>query len=139
MATKREQILAALKALLVANVTGVTGVYRSRADKFSGTEAPALNLVPDQEQPQENAIGLMDARLDFEVQVFQRGDEADRLADPYVEAVHSALMSSQTIGGLAIDITDGATSWDFDETDRASLMVRMRFTAWYRRARTSLA
>lgn len=139
MATKREQILQAIKAKLAAQVTGVTGVYRSRADKFAGTEAPALNLMPDQEQPEENALAFIDARTDIEVQVFHRGNEPDSLADPFVQAVHTAMMSDPTLAGLAIDMTEGATSWDFDETDRTSLLVRMRFTVWYRHTRTSLA
>lgn len=138
MATKREQIMQALKALLVANVTGVTGVYRSRADKFAGTEAPAINLVPDQEQPDEIALSQVDAKLNIEVQVFHRGDEPDRLADAYVQAVHSTLMTNTTVSGLAIDVSESDTSWDFDETDRTALLVRMRFTVWYRHPRTAL-
>lgn len=137
--TKREQIMQALKARLAAiSGLGITRVDRSRADKYSGTEAPALNLMPDSEDPAENTIGQIDARLAVEVQVYQRGVEADRLADPIVEAVHAALMGEPTLGGLAIDMSEAGTSWDFDETDRTALLVRMRFVVWHRHNRTAL-
>lgn len=139
MATRREQILQAVKARLDAlGGLGITGVHRSRADKFSGSEAPALNLLPDSEDPSENSLGFTDARLQVEVQVYHRGVEPDRLADPIVEAVHAAIMGQPTLGGLAIDISEAGTSWDFDETDRTALLVRMRFTIWHRHNRTSL-
>lgn len=137
MSTKREQIMQAVKALLAA-VPGVTGVHRSRADKFAGTEAPAINLMPDNEDPSESNYGQVDARLAVEVQVYHRGAEADRLADPIVEAVHAAMMTDTTLAGLSIDITEAGTSWDFDESDRTSLLVRMRYVIWHRHARTTL-
>jgi hypothetical protein len=143
MTTKREQILVAAKTVLDAIKTGQPGlgiknVDRSRADKYSGTEAPSINLTADTEAPTENGTGPVDARLEIEVGVYHRGTQPDTLADPIVEAVHAALMSSN-FGGLVLDITEGATSWDFDEADRTALMVRQRFTLWYRRAtRTSL-
>lgn len=129
----------ALKARLAAiSGLGITRVDRSRADKYSGAEAPALNLLPDSEDPAENTIGQIDARLAVEVQVYHRGIEPDRLADPIVEAVHAALMAEPTLGGLAIDMFENGTSWDFDETDRTALLVRMRFVVWHRHDRTSL-
>jgi len=139
MATRREQIMQAVKARLGAlGGLGITGVHRSRADKFAGSEAPALNLLPDYEDPSENSLGFTDARLQVEVQVYHRGTEPDRLADPIVEAVHAAMLGDPTIGGLAIDTAEGGTSWDFDEADRTALLVRMRFTIWHRHNRGTL-
>lgn len=137
MATKREQIMVAMEAAL-ATVTGVTAVYRSRADKFSGADSPALNLMPDNEDPAENNTGQIDATLAAEVQVFVRGVKPDSLADPYVQQVHAKLMTDPTLGGLAIDVSEAGTSWDFDETDRTALLVRMRYRVWYRHNRSSL-
>lgn len=139
MATRREQILQAVKTRLAAlSGLGITGVHRSRADKFAGSEAPALNLMPDSEDPSEVSQGFTDARLQVEVQVYHRGTEADRLADPIVEAVHAAMLGEPTIGGLAIDVTEAGTSWDFEEADRTALLVRMRFVIWHRHYRETL-
>lgn len=140
MATIREQCMQALKARLAAiSGLGLTGVHRSRMDKFAATESPALNLLPDNEDPSETTLGQVDARLAVEVQVYQRGAEPDRLADPIVQAVHAALLGEPTIGGLALDITENGTTWDFDATDSTALMVRMRFVVWHRHNRTTLA
>lgn len=139
MATRREQILQALKARLGAlSGLGITGVHRSRADPFQPDEAPALNLVPDLDEPAENTIGMIDSTLSVEVHVFHRGQEPDALADPIVQAVHAALMTEPTLGGLAIDIAEGSTGWEFDSSDRTSLLVRLKFTVMYRHPRSSL-
>ena len=139
MATKREQILQYLKGTTLAGTAAVgSRIYRSRADKFMPEEAPALNLLADNEDPNENTIGQVDAQLHIEVQVYHRGTEPDRLADPVVEDVHAKVMADPRLGGLAIDIQENGTSWDFDEADRTALLVRMRFTVWYRHNRNSL-
>jgi len=53
MATKREQILAALKTNL-ANTTGVgSRIYRSRPEAFSKAETPAIVLEPISDTPQD--------------------------------------------------------------------------------------
>jgi hypothetical protein len=49
------------------------------------------------------------------------------------------LLADPTLGGLAVDLSEGATDWDFDQADQTSVMVNMRFVVWYRHARNSLA
>lgn len=140
MATKREQIMQAVMAAL-SGTTGVgSRIYRSRADKFSASEAPALNVLPDNEDPAEYTTGKVDAKLAIEVQVYHRSSSTppDQLADPVVEDVHARMMADSTLGGLAIDISENGTSWDFDESDRTQLLVRMRFVIWHRHNRNSL-
>lgn len=139
MASKREQIMQRLKTTTLAGTAGVGArIYRSRADKFMPEEAPALNLLADHEEPNENTIGKVDAKLHIEVQVYHRGNEADRLADPVVEDVHAKLMADTLLGGLAVDVTEDGTSWDFDEADKTALLVRMRYIVWYRHDRNTL-
>lgn len=138
MSTIRENILARLKSTTLVAIPGVTKVYRSRADKFGLSDAPALNVLADNEQPSENTIGKVDADLHVEVQVYHRGTEPDRLADPVVAAVHAAMMADTTLGGLAFDVTEDGTSWDFDEADGTALIVRMRYIVRYRHNRNSL-
>lgn len=139
MATKREQIMQYLKGTALAGTVGVSSrIYRSRADKFMPEEAPALNIFADTEDPTENTIGKVDAKLRVEVQVYHRGNEADRLADPVVEDVHAKLMADPRLGGLSVDIAEDGTTWDFDEADKTALIVRMRYIVWYRHDRNSL-
>jgi hypothetical protein len=140
MATsKREQIMQAVKARLDALVPGtLTGVYRSRADAWQPGDSLSANIVPDNEDPAENVLSRIDATLAFEVQVFARGQQPDTLVDPALVAIHAALMTEPSLGGLALDTSEGGTSWDFDATDTTALIVRMRFSVQYRHLRTSL-
>lgn len=139
-ASIREQCLAAIKARVLA-VPGFVGVTRSRTDKFQANESPSANIAPGHADPNEVAIGKVDERLDLTVSIFARataGVAADTVADPFVLATHAALMAEPTLGGLAVDMDEAGTTWNFDESDRASLMVDMRFTLWTRHDRASL-
>lgn len=140
MASKRELIMQAVKAALTGTSGVGSRVYRSRADKFGAAEAPAINIMPDSEDPTENTIGKVDAKLNIEVQVYHRSSTTppDEQADSVVEEVFSRLMADSTLGGLAVDISETGTNWDFDESDRTALLVRMRFAIWYRHNRNSL-
>lgn len=139
MTTKREQILQYIKGTTLVGTAGAgTRVYRSRADKFTPGEEIAINLLADNEQPNEDTIGKINADLFVEVQIYNRGAEADRLADPTVEDIHARMMADTTLGGLAFDISENGTTWDFDEADKTALIIRMRYQIRYRHNRNSL-
>jgi len=139
MASIRESILAYIKGATLAGTAGVgTKIYRSRADSFTPDEAPALNVLIDNEQPNEDTIGKVNADMHIEVQVYHRGSEPDRLADPIVLDVHARMMADTTLGGIAFDVTEDGTSWDFNEADKTALVVRMRYIVRYRHNRNSL-
>lgn len=141
MATIREQIMQYLKGTTLIGTAGAgSRVFRSRADKFTPDESPAINLVPDNEQPNEDTIGKVNAMLHVEVQVYVRAaSEADSVADAVIESVHSKIMADPQLGGLAFDISEDGTSWDFDEADRTALIVRMRYVVQYRHNRNNLS
>jgi len=138
--SKREQILAAVVTAL-AGTTGVgSRIFRSREDALDAAESPSLIVMPDSEEPQELTNGLVEAKLQFSVHVFARAVSApDTTADATAESVHAKLLAAPTLGGLAIDLSEAGTEWDFDQADQTSVIVRMRFVAWYRHARASLA
>lgn len=136
--SKRETILQALVALL-AGVPGSTGVYRSREDAMSREESPAIVVRPESERPVENAIGQIDATLTVAVEVYARGEAPDTVADPIAEVVFARVMGSPTLGGLAVDITEGPTDFEAEGADVTAGITTMRFDVWHRRARSSLA
>jgi hypothetical protein len=136
--SKRETILQALVALL-AGIPGCTGVYRSREDAMSRDESPAIVVRPENERPAENALGLIDATLTVAVEVYARGDAPDSVADPVVEQAFARIMGSPTLGGLAVDTTEGPTDFDADGADVTAGITTMRFEVWHRRPRTALS
>lgn len=137
--TKREQIIAAAVSAL-AGTTGVgSRIFRSRQDALDADESPSLVVTPDSEEPTELTNGYVEARLLFSVEVYARAVSApDSTADATVQSAHAKLMADPTLGGLAIDLAEAGTEWDFDQADQTAVMVRMRFSAWYRHQRNAL-
>lgn len=136
--SKREQIMQAIVTLL-AGIPGSTGVYRSREDAMTREESPCVVVRPDGEDVEEVAIGLIDARLTVRVEVYARGAAPDSAADAVAEVAHSRLMSSPTLGGLAVDIIEDGTDFDAEGADQDAGITSMRFIVWHRRGRASLA
>lgn len=137
MTTRREQIVLAVIARL-ATVPGVTGVHRSRDDAMSREESPALAVRWVDDEPRAYVHPYTEKHLLIEVGVYQRGTEPDALADPVCEAVHAALMTEPTLGGLCMDLDEDGTRLETDESDACSGWITMRFRAWYRHRRDTL-
>ena len=138
MSTKRETIMAALVAELAGTVGVGSRIYRSRTEALAGDESPALVVMPIQEAGNENAIGSIDAQLTVQVAVYQRGATPDSLADPTVESAFGKIMGSPTLGGLAVDISEAGTTWEFDDGNDEAAWIGMNFVIWYRHNRTTL-
>lgn len=140
MATKREQILAQLKTLLLAATQTPAGdnVYRSRARPIPKGAALAINIVPAADPPDHFATGALDWALTVDIQIHARGDEPDRLADPTVISVHSKLVGDFTLGGLAIGIEPGPVSFDFDDADQDVGVTTLSYEIRYRTTETDL-
>lgn len=137
--SKREQIVSAIVAAL-AGTTGVgTRIFRSREDALERDEAPALVIRPESDEPQTDIVGITEKKLTVTVGIYTRGAIPDQLADATADSVHSKIMASPTLGGLAIDIEEGAASWDFDEADLTAGWLTMRYIVWYRHQRGNLA
>lgn len=139
MTTKRELILQAVVAALDGTTDVGSNIYRSRKEALDREDAPALIVTAEAEEPTEDISGQMEKRLTVVVGVYVRGDVPDTLADPITDSVHAALMTEPTLGGLAIDISEGGTTWDMEEADQTALIVNTRFIVWYRHARNNLS
>lgn len=134
MATKQEQILAAVATILAAT-TGATGrVYRSRQEAFSRSESPAIVIEPgpDNAAPEPVSTCKVDWTFNLVVAVYARGTIPDQVADPVVESVHSLLMTDRGIGGLAMDIWPLARDPQFDKADLGAVWVVLNYRVRYR-------
>ena len=140
MASKREQILAALKTTL-AGTTGVsTRIYRSRAEPTSRSESPALVLEWSTDQPSvRGTTGHIDWTLRVRVVVISRGTIPDNLADATVESLHSKLLADPTVGGLAIDVRPSTTTFELIEADQPAGLIMCEFEVDYRTTYGSLS
>jgi hypothetical protein len=140
MATKREQILAALKTSL-ANTTGVGGrIYRSRPEAFVKAETPAIVLEPISDTPQDTTSFNNSITWEFRIRisVIVRGAVPDNVADPTIESLHTKMLTDTSIGGLVIDIRPSTTSFEVLEADEPAGIVSCEFDIEYRTLYNSL-
>jgi hypothetical protein len=140
MATKREQILAAIKTAL-NGTTGVgTRIYRSRVEAFARSECPALVVEPvNDEASIETSLPTLSWRLTVQIAVVVRGTVPDQLADPIVQSLHSKLTADLTLGGYAMDIQPVNISFDLVEGDQPTGVVTCTYRVLYRTSVTDLS
>ena len=141
MATKREQILAALKTQL-AGTTGVgTRIFRSRPEAFKRADTPSIVIEPISDQPSINSSTYLkiDWTLIVRVVVIARGNVPDNIADPTIESLHTKMVNDPTLGGLAVDIRPSSTSFEFLEADQPAAVIMCEYEVDYRSAYNNLS
>jgi len=141
MASKREQILAALKTKL----TGTTGVakriYRSRPEAFAKAETPAIVLEPVSDTPLD-ITGINDRitrELRVRISVIVRGAIPDKVADPTNVSLYSKVMTDTSVNGLAIDIKPSTTTFEIIEADQPAGIISNEFDIEYRTSYNNLS
>ncbi len=133
MTTKRESILAAVKAALIGTAGVGTRIYRSRVDPLSRGESPAIIIEPVSDTPEQNtSLPTLDWTLRIRVVVIERSDVPDQAADDTIEDMHSKLMADLTLGGLAIDIQPAQTSFQLLEADQPAGVIFCEYEIRYR-------
>lgn len=136
MATKREQILEAIKTALTGSATLGATVYRSRVTPLARGESPAVIVEPVRNDVEQNtSLPTLDHSMQVRVAVIVRGEIPDQLADPVIAAAHSAIMADLTLGGLAIDVQPGETEFTMQDADQP---VGVIFSIYIVRYRTSV-
>lgn len=138
--SKREQIIQAVLTGLVGTTGVGSRIFRNMQEALTREESPSLIVMVGSEDviEQSMANGLTEKNLQITVAVYQRGTDPDALADPTCESVHAKMMAAPTLGGLAIDISEAGTTWEFDEADQTAVLVSMRYVVWYRHSRNVL-
>ena len=133
MATKREQILAALKTSLTGTTGAGTRIYRSRVEPFVREESIAVVLEPVSDTPTDQTIHTK-ITWDFRVRisVIVRGSIPDSNADSTIESLHAKVMTDPTVGGLAIDIRPSTTTFEIVEADQPAGVISCEYDIEYR-------
>lgn len=136
MSTKREQILEAIKIALTGSAALGATVYRSRVTPLARGESPAVIVEPVRNDVEQNtSLPTLDHSMQVRVAVIVRGEIPDQLADPVINAAHSAIMADLTLGGLAIDVQPGETEFTMQDADQP---VGVIFSIYIVRYRTSV-
>ena len=141
MASKREQILAAIKTNL-ANTTGVGNrIYRSRAEPMARAESPSLVLEFVTDEPTVNSATYLkiDWTLRIRIVVIVRSQTPDTTADATVESLHTKVVNDPTLGGLAIDVRPATVTFDVIEADQPAGIVSCEYEIDYRSSYNDLS
>ena len=141
MASKREQIIAALKTTL-AGTTGVsTRIYRSRIEPITNGESPAIVIEPVTDEPSINSSSYLkiDWTLRIRIVVIVRGTIPDSVADPTVESLFTKVLTDPTVGGLAKDIRPATQTFEVLEADTPAGLITCEFEIDYRTSYNSLS
>ena len=134
MASKREDILDAIKTAL-ANTTGVgTRIYRSRTLPLAQrSQLPSLIIEWSNDAAEQNtSLPTLDWSLSVTVTVLSSGDVPDEQADAPVVSAHSKLMADLTLGGEAIDIQPTNVTFEAIDGDSPIGVTGMGYTVRYR-------
>jgi len=139
MATKREQVLTAIRTALTGTTGVGTRIYRSRVEPLARQESPAIVVEPVSDTAAQNtSLPTLDWSLTVRVAVIVRGNVPDQMADPIVSDMHSKLMADLTLGGYAIDIQPQSVSFEMVEADQPAGAIACDYLVRYRTSVTDL-
>lgn len=140
MATKREQILQAMRTALVGTVGVGTRIYRSRPDPVARGETPAIIIEPGKDVPEQNtSLPTLDWSFLVRVIVLSRAAIPDQAADATIESLHAKLVADLTLGGLAIDVQPGPVTFEIVEADSPAAVIVCDYIVRYRTSVSSLS
>lgn len=125
----RDTILEAFRTTLVNAGVASGNCYRSRQEQLPAL--PAVVINPSRETAEEQFIGVMDAELDVDVEIYANGDTPDNAADATLAAAHAALMADLSLGVADAQIVPRrSVDWQFENYDNAR--VTARYTVRFR-------
>jgi len=141
MASKREQILAAIRSTLTGTTGVGTRIYRSRVEAFQRNETPAIVIEPANDTSSSEPVST--CKIDWTLQVLiavhtRGGAIPDQTADPILVSIHSKLMTDRTLGGLAMDIWPVSIDPQLDKADAASNWTVCTYQVRYRTQITTI-
>jgi hypothetical protein len=135
----REQILAYIATTVLPGTVQVgTRIYRSRAQAYGRSEAPAIAISPGEDNPINAprttgaSLGRLDQVFSVLIQIYVRGDVPDQLADPIGVDVHARMMADRTLGGVAHDVQPDGWRPEYEQADATAGWMGHKFLIRYR-------
>ena len=139
--TRREQIIQHILGTMTTTSLGVVSLTRSRIPPFAREECPAVNFNPIDDNPIQNVVPKTDWAMTLAFTIVMRSSSntpLDQLADPIVQALHAAVMSDLTQGGLAMDTQPSGVSWRYADADAGACDIECNFRVQYRTSQSDL-
>ena len=138
-ASIREQILDHIKTTVLPGAVQVgSRIYRSRAQAYSRSEAPAITVSPGEDNPVNAprttgaSLGRLDQVLPVLIEIYVRGDVPDQLADTIGVDVHARMMADRSLGGLAHDVQPDGWRPEYEQADATAGWIGHKFLIRYR-------
>lgn len=127
MASIRERILEKIKTTL-----DIGNVYRSRSQAFTKDVGMATVIFPVSEIAEPLFENRMERTMTVQIMTVVRGLIPDQIADDRLNLILKKLGTDITLGGLATNITESSTGWDFEDADNDALVITQDFQVRYR-------
>lgn len=138
MSSVREQILAKIVELLTP-VAGVESrVYRSRVNALQKSELPAILVEPVSDQAGYTQMDNLSWVLKVRVGLILRSETPESDMDPILVSIHSLLMATRDVGGLAMDIIPESVTFSNLKDDVTTGTADAIYSVSYRTAATDL-
>ncbi len=133
MATKAEQITAAIYALLSEpTAVVVDATWRSRLKRIPQNIDRAVVVRKGLDRKENlTTLGRHHRIVSQSVEVYVRGDEPDLLADPIVKTVVNRVLSDRTLSGLCDDIQVDSVSPEWESADTDLVVMEIAFSVLY--------
>ena len=132
LTTLRENILDDIVSNLAGTTQRRNAHLRSRVVPLQRGESPALVVEAISDTPEQNTSFRRWTGRSLCVSVINTGDKPDEVADPIVESLHSKIMADLTLGGYAIDVQPGTTTFEMVDADQPAGVIGVEYLVRYR-------
>lgn len=119
-----------LDAAVAALGGNPAGAWRCRFKPFAVAELPAMNVIPEDDDPQYQNTGDIEHRMRFHVRYTGSAvDGVDKLVDAlYVEGT-KLLMADRTLGGACKILREVGSKWDREQAETQLIALAVTYEA----------
>lgn len=128
--TIRKQILEAMKAAAMRAPSLNGRVERSRTTAIARNESTVGVIRPSAEGVEARG-GIAERDFIVEFIVIARGGVPDDIADEVIDEVHAEFCADPSFGGLAAQLFEQGSNWDFVDADQAACELTARYRVRY--------
>jgi hypothetical protein len=146
MATSKHMAIRAAVAALFAAATPLAGgrVFQNREYALGAGVASQIHVNRVESDPEGEILtgAPIDWQTELEVVIKARksgGAEAEDVADEIWTEAYARLMADQSLGGLAMLLTQGQVTFGQDEADTDVAEIRWRFTVMHRTTNNAIS
>lgn len=119
-----------LDAVVAALGGKAAGAYRCRFKPFAVTELPAMNVIPEDDDPQYQNTGDIERRMRFHVRYTASAtDGVDKVVDAQYVSGTKLLMADRTLGNTCKILREVAGKWDREQAETQLIALDVTYEA----------